>query len=145
MAYTPNYIPSATFAAQRSYLWGVAVGWWDMTIIQVGTHTILREIPYGGYKLHILFNPYWWVWNSSAWTLDTIITDIYAEDPGGMIVNAGNIDIFTAWTPEPNIPELRITCQPNGGVYAHQAFPPAPTSWYTKYWKDDPASPFLAS
>lgn len=145
MAYIPNYIPSPEFALQRSYLWGVAVGWWDMTIIQVGQHTILKEIPFGGYELHILFRDNFWTWNSSAWRLDIVIDDIYAKDPGGTVVNAGNIDIFTAWSPTPNIPELRITCQPNGGVYAHQVFPSAPPDWYATYWLDNPTSPFIAS
>jgi len=85
----PHWVSAPDFAVQRQQVWGIAVGWWDMSILQYDRESILQEVPFGGYKLVIKFKSHFWDWASSAWRFDDLLEDIYAIDPfTGLIVNA---------------------------------------------------------
>jgi len=122
--------------------WGMAIGWWDMVIIQYDRHIILQESPFGGYRLNVIIHPDFWNWSSTSWQLDKIIVDIWAEAPGDPTpINA--LDQYVDWDYTPQGLNCFTMFQPANAPYvSYLRFPgnPPPGYWYERYDRPHPDS-----
>lgn len=133
LLWTPNYQTPAKFCLPRAYVGGYYLGWWPgSTVIATGNPTIIQEHLFGGYQWYIHFQPSWWAWNTnSRYTLDWIVDDTYAIQPGtGAHVNVGAIDIHfqhDAGRPGWDV----VFSYTGGGYFLPFSFPPGPgSSWF---------------
>lgn len=131
------------FTYEREYLWGVRFAWWNHTVVQVGDEMIWQETLFGGYRVHLLFAPNWWLWNSSAWRIENILIDGYGQYPGGGArTPVFDIQVYAAWYPGPSFPYITFDCQPNNGSTSFVKMPPADPTWYREYFIPPPSDLF---
>lgn len=132
-------VPATKPYLQRNYVAGVVVGWFQHTIIQTGQYTILQEIPFGGYQIHIKFTDFFWEWNSSTWFRDNAIEFAYATPPGGGApISFGNMDWVYKYAGAPiKAVILNLQLQPNDNHYTYY---PAPIN-NEAYWLENPHAP----
>jgi len=101
LLWTPHYLNGEGFVIEKSAVWGFAWVWQHMCIVQSAPDLIMLESDYGGYKVRLNFNPYFWAADSSAWRVDEIIQDAYALAPGSSTpISMGNINIVFLYYPE---------------------------------------------
>lgn len=127
------YPQGAKFALQRQYLPAFAIGWQAGSFaLQSGRYTILEEVIFGGYRLHIKIKEWVWDWDNRGFTLDDIFEDYYALAPGGTTpINAG--DVYISYQIEPNflVPLLTISNVAPVSYYYFQSFPSVNRPYWT--------------
>lgn len=81
---TLAYEPGPAFTLTRAYMWGFAVGWWDnTTLVTAGNPSVFREVPFGGYELHLKFKDWFFEWGNKSIELQDLFEDFYITPPGG--------------------------------------------------------------
>lgn len=88
---------------------------------------IVREVPFGGYRVRVTVDPVFWNSRSSGWRHDQILENLYAMSPSSSTpINMGAVDREIAFYSSLNAYVCIITSQPNGACGRWQAFPFAP-------------------
>jgi hypothetical protein len=130
-----TYLNPPAFAIPRSYLWGIAIGWWHMSIVTYGNPTIIQEQPFGGYRKHIKLKDNVWEWNSNTYSLDYLLEDFYVTAPGSSTPISNGAVLIEA---KP-VPQYGIYCLvlSDVGADGHYMFYKLPSSTQP-YW----AGPF---
>lgn len=128
-------------AALRSYCDMFTVKWWTHSVIQYGQYTILQEVPFGGYRVHIKFTDAYWNWNSDWWLWDRALEFCYATAPGsGTPISFGN----ATWEFKGDSRILfggltSISLVPSDNHYTAVALPKNPGAFWYQSPKDYPA------
>lgn len=138
------YPQGAKFALQRQQVPAFAIGWQaDAFAIASGQYTVLKEVSFGGYELHIKIKDWIWDWDNRGYTLDEIFEDYYAIPPGGgPPVSASTV--FVTYQVEPNFVTNLLTISNVAPVphYYMQRFPPATRPYWCMPHDGLPATPF---
>jgi hypothetical protein len=82
LLWTPTYFNGSDYLIEKSMIWGFVYVWQTMCIVQNPPDMIMQESIYGGYRVRLNFDPFFWYATSSAWHISEIITDAYAMAPG---------------------------------------------------------------
>lgn len=132
-----SYVPTTKKAIQRNLLDGFVVGWWNMTIIQSGQYTILREQPFGGYRIHLRWKDWFWNWNSSTCDFVDAVDFLYATAPSSTTpINIGTMKIVIKYATSPvNGYVINLQCEPNGNKYCFVRFP---NNTPSSFWRQQP-------
>lgn len=127
----------------RGYTWGFVIGWWDAHWIQTGRYSIIQEVPFGGYRLHIRWKESFWNWNSNRYTHDYPLEDFYATAPGSSTpINAGTVLRDFKLDVRYFNQEIILANSPADGHYHFQAFPPPPSGFWANSFGPTPGNVF---
>lgn len=138
------YEPGADFAVQRQYLLLFAVGWWDDTaLVTAGNPSVYREVPFGGYELHLKFKDWFYEWDDRSVMLKDLFEDFYITPPGG----GSPVPPFPALIQYEVVENWRAPCITIGlyspdNYYWFQRFPPANRPYWRPMMDVAPATPF---
>lgn len=115
-----------------------------MTILQSGQLTILREIPFGGYRQFIRFKDWIWDWHAGTFNLTEPFQDFYVTAPGSNTpISAGPVILNWQWDARYLNGLLVIANSPNGGYYYIDRFPAPPTDYWTMPFSPVQPTPFI--
>ena len=143
--WTPTWTIPRDFRISRAQVKGFAIGWQTGTFIQYGQQTIIREIPFGGYRVVFEFDSLFWAADNKMWELEGIFTNAYALAPGSSSPGAmGSIEINFNWQPICNGYLLILALPSLTQTFYWQEYPPVTYSYWNKNalpWKRTP--PFI--
>ena len=128
--WTPTYTDTADFVLNRARLWGFAVGWVNATTLQQGRTTIIREIPFGGYRFVIQWRQ--WVWDAESDTFEVpeAIENLYVLAPGSTTpISAGATTVNFQNDLTYKVPLLVFVLAGSTGIYKFYPFPPVAGYW----------------
>lgn len=125
----------------RGRVKGFAVGWHDGSFVQYGQDTIIREIPYGGYRVRFRFSDEFWSPSTKSFKLEGIFDDAYALAPGSSEpIPMGSIEINFNWQPICRGYLLILALPAAGSFFYWQRFNPVYGAWNTNTlpWTQEP-------
>jgi len=139
-----DYPQSAKFALQRQQVTAFAIGWQpDAFTIAFGQYTILEEVSFGGYQVHVRFKDWVWNWDNRGYTLDEPFEDFYATAPMSSVpINCGFVRVEYQLDPTFIMPFLTISVLSPVPHYLIQRFPPATRPYWSTPHDSLPATPF---
>jgi len=139
-----TYDPGPSFVIPRPYVWGFTIGWWNgTTLVTAGNPTVAQEVPFGGYRVYVKFQEWFFAWDNKTAPLEGLLEDLYAMAPGDSTpINAGNVLIQYEYEPIFGIPILNVVFDNPDGYYWFQAFPDAPADYWNRIYADVPSPPF---
>lgn len=112
-----------------------AIGWWTHSVLSAGQMTILQEVPFGGYRFVLRWADDFWQFNSSWWSLDNAISDVYALAPGsGTPIHAGDVLVNYQRDPATGLYVITLANDPSDGHYTFVRLPPPDAG----YWQQLP-------
>lgn len=79
----PSYARPESYKFGRNYTQAFSLVWWNMEVIQLDRHTILRDIGFGAYTCHIIFTENFWNGEGDRYNLQGILEGFYFLEPDG--------------------------------------------------------------
>jgi len=139
-----TYDPSPTFAVPRPYIWGLAFGWWDGTLLLTpGNPCVFQEIPFGGYTVTVKVPDWVYAWSNKTFRLNQFLEDLYAEPPGGGTpVSVGNCLLQYEYDATYEIPIITLSLDTPDSYYWFQEYPAAPPTYWQHPYFETPSPPF---
>lgn len=118
------YPQTDQFVVERSICWGIGVNWWEGCVFYTGQVSLIREVPFGGYRVYLAINPDFWFNTSSAWKITELIDTLYAMPPSSSEpVFAGEVRVSFQYFASLLSYALFIQFIPNGNVGTWWAMP----------------------
>lgn len=115
------------YLIERSAFWGICAIWWQGCVIQAGRDLILREIPFGGYRVRLTVNEDLWNHTSSGWKHDEVFENLYAMAPADNTpISVGACKREVRFFPSLVQYVVVVQFTPNNDHYRFQGFPFAP-------------------
>jgi hypothetical protein len=137
---TFSYNINPGFVVERSLIWGFALGWWDMAIINPAQPAIVQEVPFGGYRVTLKFHDWFWENDGGAGGITDILEDLYATPPGGGApIAVGTCIVNYQWDETFKKPLLVYALSPSDNHFFINRFPFMPNNYWSE--PDSPSPP----
>lgn len=93
----------------RNFCQGFSLVWWNMEIVQLGQHTILRDIGFGNYTCHLEFEPNFWSGEGDRYNLQGVLEGFYFLEPDGDLDPTPQpISVSYRWHPVSYLPYIQF-------------------------------------
>lgn len=136
------YPQGAKFALQRQQIPAYVIGYEPGAFaVQSGRYTILQEVVYGGYQVHLKLKEWIWEWDNRGFVLDEIWEDFFVRAPDGSIIPAGTVYVGWVFSSAWLMPWLQVTIPASGDHYYFQRFPAATRAYWCPPRDTLPATP----
>ncbi len=121
-----TWITPADYMIERSAFWGIALIWWTQCVVSPAPNIVMRESPFGGYRVRMTIDGAFWNNTGSAWRHDSILENLYAMAPADTTpINMGNVNRIVEFYPSLRQYVCVVQCVPSDGHYQFFRFPPA--------------------
>lgn len=139
-----TFDPSPTFNIQRQYMWGMAFGWWNGTLLLAsGRDSLYQEVPFGGFRVRVQIIDWFWTWDNRSIALQDLFENLYAMMPGDPTpISTGAFLVQYKWDSVINVPLLNLVPTNPDGYYWFQRFPAATAPYWHPMMDDLPATPY---
>jgi len=132
LLYTPSYPQGAGYNAERQYIKWLALDWLPGCLVSAGNPFVVRENVFGGFEVHLRFEPRYYEWDSGGWPQDSILIDYYATAPGNPTpIAAGGVICGVGWAGNvEGIVANFIQAGSTGRIWVFRLPPPPNTHWF---------------
>ena len=143
--WNPTWTVAPDFRVWRSRVKGFVIGWHSGHFVQTGRDTVIREIPFGGYRTRITFKPEFWQANNKEWRLEGIFENAYFMAPADNTpIAISSLEINFNWQPLCRGYALIIALPSLGRTWYWQRYPPITYGYWARNdlpWEQEP--PFI--
>jgi hypothetical protein len=117
-----------------------------MSLVNPAQPAILQEVPFGGYRVTLKFQDWFWDNQGGAARVDELLTDLYATPPGGGApIPVGGCEVQFRWDATLKKYVVIYTLVPSDGHYFINAFPAMPSTYWSEPDNPNPTVPMFVT